>query len=350
MPQSPSPLTSRPALLGTARSARIDSLDGLARQLDAQYRIVDFEPLRAPLQATGSLKMEIAGLETGAIGLTSVWGSAVALEVEPLEPRCMLALPAIGWGRYQLDGERIDNIFGETIAFLPARGWRLINDGTGGTALHFSERDLLERARAMSGAAQPAVLAARLARPLSLKLADPASRVHHRQLLHALAMIDQGIRLGVGEPHPMLRLDDLILRCIALLLFPDLSRPGGSDPREASARNLQSETQRLMEWIRAELHRPLSLTEIEARSSYGRRSLQAGFRREVGCGPMQWLRQQRLEAAYHQLVQGGGRLSIRQVAQACGYLNVSAFSRDFKTRFGRPPRQVLGSARGSVQP
>ena len=348
MPQGPLLLSGRPALLGTARSARIDALDGLARQLQNQHRILDLEPVRAPFQAGSALKLEVASLETGEIGLTSVWGSALALEVEPLQPRCMLALPAIGWGRYQLDGDRIDNTFGETIAYLPARGWRLVNDGTGGTALHFSEQALLDRALAMHGRDPQGDLAPRLSRPLSLKLADPGSRVHHRQLLHALAMIDQSVRLGLGDPHPMLRLDDLILRCIALLLFPELARQEGSVAGD-SQRDLQREVRRLMEWMRAHLHRPLSLSEIEAQATYGRRSIQAGFQQEVGCGPMQWLRQQRLETARQQLLQAGAGTGVTQIAQACGYLNPSSFSRDFRQRFGIAPRLLLQGGRPGPQ-
>ncbi len=70
-----------------------------------------------------------------------------------------------------------------------------------------------------------------------------------------------------------------------------------------------------------------------------------GFRQRVGCGPMQWLRRQRLETA-HALVLAiargeQGPLSLRQVAERWGYINYSAFSRDFSRLHGVTASQLL---------
>ena len=341
MPQRPTLQTPMPVLLGTTRSCRIDSLEAFATLLQGSHQVLDLEALSPRAQAKAALQLEAANLAFGEIAITSIWGSALTLAVEPLEPCCMLALPAIGWGRYHLEAEAIDNTFGETVAFLPARGWRLINDRTGGTGLHFSDQALLTRVLAINGGTPVRSFAARVSQPLVIRTGERRNRLHIMQLLHGLAMVDATVRLGGDQPHPMLQLDDLILRCIALLLFPELSRPEAMGLQEKHAKDLAGEVQRLMEWIRGNLHRPLSLTEIEQRSPYGRRAIQMGFRQEVGCGPMQWLRQQRLEAAHHHLVNARGKLSVSQVARACGYLNLSAFSRDFRLRFGIPPRLLL---------
>ena len=343
MEKAPAAAAGLPVLMGTSCAAPIHSVDELAGLLQLQYRVLDLEPRRSTPHSRPDLDLQAAGLQLGEISLTCIWGSALALEVEPLFPLCLLALPSIGWGRYQLEDGQLDNTFGETIAFLPARGWRLINDHTGGTGVQFAAEALERRVLAMRGGEPLPEFAARIAWPMAMKTADPHVRVVHQQLQHALAMVDASVRAGLGAPHPMLQLDDLILRCIALLLFPQ--QQPAPPQRLAAACDRRREIHALMAWMRANLHRSLSLTDIEQQCFYGRRAIQDGFKAEVGCGPMQWLRRQRLESACQLLQDPAANLSVTQVAQSCGYINLSAFSRDFSSRFGASPRQLRLQAR-----
>lgn len=141
------------------------------------------------------------------------------------------------------------------------------------------------RVMAINGGELPAHFTMRTSRPQAFEIADDHRRVHYAQLRHALAMLDVAIRFGGAEPHPMLQLDDLILRCIAMLVFPELAHIPEAGLQGTHQRDLHREIQRLMVWIRANLHRPISLTEIEQCSHYGRRSIQLGFKNVVGCGP-----------------------------------------------------------------
>ena len=95
-----------------------------------------------------------------------------------------------------------------------------------------------------------------------------------------------------------------------------------------------------MDWLLAHLQEPISLSDIEQRSSYSRRSLQYAFKERFGCGPMQWLRQQRLAKARALLEQAAGHGGLRDVAMACGYLSQASFSRDFLARYGERPSRV----------
>jgi hypothetical protein len=52
---------------------------------------------------------------------------------------------------------------------------------------------------------------------------------------------------------------------------------------------------------------------------------------------MQWVRQQRLEAAAQALRQSASHEPIQQIARRCGYTNLSSFSRDIQRNFGLPP-------------
>ena len=131
----------------------------------------------------------------------------------------------------------------------------------------------------------------------------------------------------------MLCLDDLIRRLIVMLLVPDFLESNSPDPQI----NDPFPHQGLVEWLLAHLHEPISLSDMEKRSCYSRRSLQNAFKQRFGCGPMQWLRQQRLAKAKALLEDPGRHLSQLEVAQACGYLCQASFRRDFLRRFGERP-------------
>lgn len=64
---------------------------------------------------------------------------------------------------------------------------------------------------------------------------------------------------------------------------------------------------------------------------------------------MQWLRRQRFKAAHALIIamMNGEEppLPLKQVAQRCGYINFSAFSRDFSRLHGLPPSRLLRQKR-----
>lgn len=249
-----------------------------------------------------------------------------------------------------MDDYTIDNTFGQSVAFIPARGWRLTNDATGGTSVQFQEQALIRRMRAISSNLNLADAAALLAAPFVIPMTDPLIQSHYRALLGALQIVDASYRYGSGPPSPMLRLDDLILRCIALLVSPSLSLLDKSFSERLSRHDLHRTVEGLMEWMQANMHTPISLSDIEERANYGRRAIQQGFKARVGCGPMQWLRKQRLYSAFQQLESGKPGLTVSQVAKSCGYLNLASFSRDFHERFHVSASKMLRQARSGHKP
>jgi transcriptional regulator GlxA family with amidase domain len=120
---------------------------------------------------------------------------------------------------------------------------------------------------------------------------------------------------------------------IVLLLVPDLLNV--FQPRELTEKPFVHAA--LVEWLLAHLDEPISLSDMEQRTSYSRRSLQLAFKQHFGCGPMQWLRRQRLAKARALLEQPGACHNLSQVAMACGYLSSASFSRDYLARYGERP-------------
>ncbi len=283
----------------------------------------------------------------GEIGIVSVLGTPLAMTVNPLRPFAMLAIPSAGWGRYELDGGQIDNVFGEHLAYIPPLGWRLSNDHTGGTAIQFSLESLVLRIKAISAQQlDPASLWAFLRDPFVFNVQDQRLRHPLSALMHALTIVDDSYRYGPGAPDPMLGLDDFILRCISLLFLPHIA--AAKEAAVAPQDNgfvLRRVVFELVAWMQANLDQPIQLTELEQRSCYGRRALQMAFKAEFGCGPMQWLRRQRLEQALERLQNPAPNLTVAHVAQGCGYASLASFSRDFRRRFGLTASEVLRTER-----
>ncbi|MHC3916371.1 helix-turn-helix domain-containing protein [Alcaligenes nematophilus] len=89
-------------------------------------------------------------------------------------------------------------------------------------------------------------------------------------------------------------------------------------------------------YMRAHLHEDgLDVDQIARASSMATRTLYRLFALEATT-PMQWLWEQRLIHSYR-LLEGGKPKRVTEVAMACGFKDLSHFSRLFQARFGQSP-------------
>lgn len=142
-----------------------------------------------------------------------------------------------------------------------------------------------------------------------------------------------------------MNLDDQIYR---LLAFQHICGNGGEEllaSRRRGGRKWSSGIDELVDDIRAESRRGLSLTDLEVRSGYSARHLQTLFREKFDCTPMQFVRRQRLGAAMERINQGRRDDNVTRIARDHGYRSVSSFSHDFRREFGISPSLALRSAR-----
>ena len=273
----------------------------------------------------------------GDLTLLSTWGSGINGEVEQ-KCEAQVVLPYVaGINAFTIEGQTYT--FRSSCLFIPATRAKIkvVNTKCSGVVISFPPDSLLPVAHAMAGPGfDPLPLRTALERPAVLsRRADPRTDRLHNLLMETMAYTERCLVTG-GAINPMLRLDDLIRRLVVMLLVPDLL-----DAATAAAPISEPFLhQQLVDWLLAHLDQPISLSELEQRSSYGRRTLQYAFKQRFGCGPMQWLRQQRLAKARALLEQPGSAGGLAQVSQACGYLSLGSFSRDFLVRYGERPSQV----------
>ncbi|WBA57522.1 AraC family transcriptional regulator [Providencia sp. 21OH12SH02B-Prov] len=92
----------------------------------------------------------------------------------------------------------------------------------------------------------------------------------------------------------------------------------------------------ITQWVDARLHRPISCQDMANAFCMSVSTLQRKIKVETQLTVMQFVLQQRMEAACRLLM---GTLSIEQVALAVGYDSHSAFSQAFRQFYGKTPME-----------
>lgn len=118
-------------------------------------------------------------------------------------------------------------------------------------------------------------------------------------------------------------------------LRPDLRLRGGLAPHLR---------RRLADWIEANLHEPVTLGRLAELACLSEFHLARMFRVSFGMPPSAWIAARRIDRAKALLKTGA--LPLQQVADACGYADLSHFSHRFRAATGVPPGQWRAAIRG----
>ena len=295
----------------------------------------------------GSFRNTTSGLRLGCVDLLSIRNSAVVCRGETTHGvNLVMAIDHPGY--WTVEGEEHRVL--EQPFLLPHCAYGYRAEEVQGMLLSVEPGAVVRVAAAMASNTSDAWrqgLEARLQRPQPIDLDRGRSRQHLRTLQRALWLVDQSLRSGTGI-SPLLAIDDLITRLVVLLICPELEEQAEASPTQpllgaapdASGSGAERAMNELVDWILADLQRPITLTDLETRSGYARRTLQKQFQLRFGMGPMQWVRRQRLHQARQMIESSGGSLKLGAIAQACGYHNPASFSRDFHEVFGMRATEV----------
>ena len=184
----------------------------------------------------------------------------------------------------------------------------------------------------------------RLQHPRVLQPQQPSDRQWATSLRDLLRCCEPAAPQRSAQHLALTGLDGVIQRTVLLLLCGDLILQAGSNtaaPLGSKARIIDD----LIAWIQENLDRSIQLHDLEARSGYSERSLRNAFHERFGCGPVHWIRSQRLQAAQARLLEPQPGDTVSQVAAACGYRHLSQFSHDFQLAFGLRPSALLRESR-----
>lgn len=133
--------------------------------------------------------------------------------------------------------------------------------------------------------------------------------------------------------------DESLYRVMAMLMAPQLFL---QDETDTPSRSTTSQgVDRACQYIMANLDRPVTLSDLERISALSKRALQYGFRDIHSCTPMQWLREQRLQAIYRRLTTAQPDDTVVALASLYQFMSPGQFSVIFKKRFGILPSTLL---------
>lgn len=192
-------------------------------------------------------------------------------------------------------------------------------------------------------------LHARIDRPIVPALAfQPAVRFDAaagQALLHTLRCLVHV--LAAGTSPQSLIVTELEQAMMAGLL--SATQHGFRDALERAAKLASpSQVRRAEEFIAANCHRALSIDEIAQAVGTSVRSLYRSFRRQRSHSPMEFLKQCRLNEARRLLETEGPSLSVTDVGLACGFEDLSHFSKEFLKAFGERPSSIARRVRHRV--
>jgi AraC-like DNA-binding protein len=315
---------------------------GLATKLAQHFPIQEFAPRLTP--ATPFLH-RASTATAGELTLTSGYTSPIQGCIGENPGLGAINICYGGGATYDVGRQQYSIHAEAPLYFNPGFAYNFSTDHYNGLVLHVDLNRLHNTAAAIGGVGVSARrFAADLQRPQALARAEGRQRELLDTLRRSFALLDAPGLESQGA-LALLQLDDLIYRILALALCPQLEQQTLRRHQLGDGVSRQRIFAELLEWIQANLRAPINLTQLEQRSGYSRRNLQLAFHQRFGCGPMQWIRRQRLDLARQHLLTPTSSDTVAGIAARLGFANLSAFSRDFHGVYGIRPSEVLREGR-----
>lgn len=182
----------------------------------------------------------------------------------------------------------------------------------------------------------------RLSRPLvfhpEFNLAsDVAVRWHaavqllHTEVYHAGSLVQRG--------HGISGIEELLMNSL-LYIQPSNYHEEFIRPVTDSGRKVVQEA---IKYIEANLAEPINMESIARNVHMSIRSIQQGFREELGMSPMTYVRDRRLERVHAELADAmpGDGVTVTDVATRWGFNHLGSFAVEYRKRWGMSPSETL---------
>lgn len=181
-----------------------------------------------------------------------------------------------------------------------------------------------------------------LERPIAFErtvdlMTDEAVRWHSALQLLSSEVISQEslIQHGLGAAS----IEELI---VSTLLFIQPSNYYDR-VRDAHPTSGRVAVRRSLEYIEEHLAEPITMNDLAHHAAVSVRSIQAGFREDLGTTPVAYIRDRRLDKVRQTLMEAipTDGITVAGVAERWGFGNPGTFSVRYRERFGETPSQTL---------
>ncbi len=314
------------------RRARVDhDPDQLAQMVSRAVPLRHLSP-RGP--SSGFVHWSVH-VQAGSLGITAAAHSPLQ-GANHAHSKAVFTLPTSGEKRFQIEGSTEAVRAGHGALFLPGEAYSLETTLCSGVMFSLCPRELATVATTMAGPASGLSFAP-IARPVALLESHPLQGKLLCLLRRSLQLIDLASLNGPRVPH-QLGLDDKLRRLIALLVYPQLTSLSSASAHTFGKRE-QASFEGLLATIQQDLLGNWTLTRMERHAGLSRLQLQGHFQAAFDCGPLEWLRHQRLCWARRRL-DSSEPIALTQLSLDCGYSDLEAFRRQFENQFLIPPESI----------
>ncbi|MEB3242071.1 MAG: AraC family transcriptional regulator [Cyanobacteriota bacterium] len=327
-PPAPSQL---PLAFGNARAHHDHDPDQLAHSVSRAVPLRDLTPGKS----ASPFLHRSAHVQVGSLGITAAAHSPLHGS-NHAHSKAVFSLPTLGEKRFRISGHTHLARAGHSALFLPGEAYSLQTTLCSGVMFSLCPRELAALAASMAGEASGARFKP-IERPLPILESHPRQGKLLALLRRSLNLIDVAMRNGSCVPKS-LGLDDKIQRLIAMMVYPELIGTADLEVQRPS-RIKQGLFAELLAAIQLNPLDDWNLTRMERWLSCSQHDLLWHFQGTFGCGPLEWLRHQRLSWARRRL-DDCEPVCHQQLALQCGYLDLASFRHDFEAHFLLPPEAI----------
>ena len=166
---------------------------------------------------------------------------------------------------------------------------------------------------------------------------DSAMRWHgavqllHTEVYYSGSLVHRGLGISPLEEFLM----SSLLTVHPSTYFPLLARPAAQPGRRV--------VRQALDYLERHLSEPVTMTDLAEHVNASVRSVQLGFKEELGVSPMQWLRDRRLERAREELADAepSDGITVTEVAEHWGFHHLGNFAVLYRKRWGESPSDTL---------
>ncbi|GAB3197590.1 hypothetical protein GCM10027062_09580 [Nocardioides hungaricus] len=164
-----------------------------------------------------------------------------------------------------------------------------------------------------------------------------ALQIFSNEVMSPRSLIQQGI--GAAP------LEEMVISTLLLVQENNYSHALKSRPTTSG----KPAVTRSIEFIELHLAEPITLNDIARYAQMSPRSIQAGFREDLGTTPITFIRDRRLDAVRRDLLSAMPRegVTVTDVAVRWGFNHLGSFSGIYRDRFGESPSATLRGTRSA---